>query len=178
MPSSFFSVSLLLVFAYVWCNVYLKTKVADYISQSRGFQSLNPFVSNAPFLYLLKTSENRTNELMKIHIVGFYLYENIWMMWILGPKSRPFLIYQPTAINQKPVMMNLWFYNEVMVFYSFKGMLWDDRKNILELSFLKVTSATKRSLLKMCHLRHWLRIFLFRRKIMFRSLKIFKFLYF
>ena len=33
---------------------------------------------------------------------------------------------------------------------------------------LKVTSATKRELLEMCHLRHKLRIFLFRRKIMFR----------
>ena len=37
---------------------------------------------------------------------------------------------------------------------------------------LKVTSATKRSLLKMCHLKHRLRIFLFRRKIMCRSQNI------
>ena len=44
--------------------------------------------------------------------------------------------------------------------------------------YLKVTSATKRSLLKMCHLRHKLRIFLFRRKIMFRSqdIQVFVFL--
>ena len=34
---------------------------------------------------------------------------------------------------------------------------------------LKVTSATKLQLLEMCHLRHRLRIFLFRRKVMFRS---------
>ena len=34
---------------------------------------------------------------------------------------------------------------------------------------LKVTSAAKRQLLKMCHLRHRLRIFLFRKKIMFHS---------
>ena len=34
---------------------------------------------------------------------------------------------------------------------------------------LKVTSATKQQFLKMCHLKHRLRIFLFRRKIMFRS---------
>ena len=34
---------------------------------------------------------------------------------------------------------------------------------------LKVTSATKWLLLKMCHLRHRLRIFLFHRKVMFRS---------
>ena len=34
---------------------------------------------------------------------------------------------------------------------------------------LKVTSATKGWLLKMCHLRHRLRIFLFNRKVMFRS---------
>ena len=34
---------------------------------------------------------------------------------------------------------------------------------------LKDTSATKQKLLKMCHLRHWLRIFLLHRKVMFRS---------
>ena len=34
---------------------------------------------------------------------------------------------------------------------------------------LKVTSATKRSLFKICHLKHRLRFFLFRRKIIFRS---------
>ena len=34
---------------------------------------------------------------------------------------------------------------------------------------LKVTSAEKRQHLKMCHLRHRLRIFLFRGKDMFRS---------
>ena len=36
-------------------------------------------------------------------------------------------------------------------------------------NLLKVTSATKRQPLKMCHLRHRLRIFLFHRKIMFHS---------
>ena len=36
-------------------------------------------------------------------------------------------------------------------------------------SFLKVTSATKQPLLELCHLKQRLRIFLFRRKIMFRS---------
>ena len=34
---------------------------------------------------------------------------------------------------------------------------------------LKVISATEQQLLKMCHVRHRLRIFLFRRKILFRS---------
>ena len=34
---------------------------------------------------------------------------------------------------------------------------------------LKVTSATKRQLLKMCHLRHRLRSFLLHRKIKFNS---------
>ena len=37
---------------------------------------------------------------------------------------------------------------------------------------LKITSATKRYLLKICHLRHRLRIFLFHRKVMFRSQNI------
>ena len=42
----------------------------------------------------------------------------------------------------------------------------------------KVTSAAKRWLLKMCHLRHRLRIFLFHRKVMFRSedIQVFVFL--
>ena len=40
---------------------------------------------------------------------------------------------------------------------------------ILCFTFLKVTSTTKRYLLKMCHLLHRLRFFLFRRKVMFRS---------
>ena len=42
---------------------------------------------------------------------------------------------------------------------------------------LKVTSATKRQLLKMCHLRHILRTFYFVEKLC-SVLKIFKFLYF
>ena len=43
---------------------------------------------------------------------------------------------------------------------------------------LRVTSATQQQLLKMCHLRHRLRISLFRRKFMFRSqdIKVFVFL--
>ena len=43
---------------------------------------------------------------------------------------------------------------------------------------LKITSATKWQLLKMCHLRHRLRIFLFCRKNMFRSqdIQVFVFL--
>ena len=43
---------------------------------------------------------------------------------------------------------------------------------------LKVTSTTKRQLLKMCHLKQRLRIFLFRRKIMFHSqdIQVFVFL--
>ena len=43
---------------------------------------------------------------------------------------------------------------------------------------LKVTSAKKEQLLKMCYLRHRLRIFLFHRKVMFRSqdIQIFVFL--
>ena len=43
---------------------------------------------------------------------------------------------------------------------------------------LKITSATKWQLLKMCHLRHRLRIFLFCTKIMFRSqdIQVFVFL--
>ena len=43
---------------------------------------------------------------------------------------------------------------------------------------LKVTSATKQYLLKMYHLRHRLRFFLFRRKVIFRSggIKVFVFL--
>ena len=45
-------------------------------------------------------------------------------------------------------------------------------------SKLKVTSATKQYFLKICHLKHRLRIFLFRRKIMFRSqdIQVFVFL--
>ena len=44
--------------------------------------------------------------------------------------------------------------------------------------FQKVTSGTKWSLLKMCHLKHRLRIFLFHTKIMFRSqdIQVFVFL--
>ena len=43
---------------------------------------------------------------------------------------------------------------------------------------LKVTSAKKRSLLEMCYLRHMLRIFLFRTKIMFcfQDIQVFVFL--
>ena len=43
---------------------------------------------------------------------------------------------------------------------------------------LKVTSATKQQLLKMCRLRHRLRIFLFHRKVMFHSqdIEVFVFL--
>ena len=43
---------------------------------------------------------------------------------------------------------------------------------------LKVPSTTKRKLLKICHLRHRLRIFLFRRKVMFHSedIQVFVFL--
>ena len=42
---------------------------------------------------------------------------------------------------------------------------------------LKVNSATKRWLLKICHLRHKLTIFLFRRKVMFRSQDILVFVF-
>ena len=43
---------------------------------------------------------------------------------------------------------------------------------------LKVTSTTKRQLLKMCHIKHRSRIFLCRRKVMFRSqdIQVFVFL--
>ena len=44
--------------------------------------------------------------------------------------------------------------------------------------YLKVTSATKRWFLKMCHMRLRLRIFLFRRKVMFHSQDIQVFLFF
>ena len=33
----------------------------------------------------------------------------------LGPKSRPFLIYQTTAINQKPIIMRLGFFTVLKV---------------------------------------------------------------
>ena len=42
---------------------------------------------------------------------------------------------------------------------------------------LKVTSAAKRLLLKMCLLKHRLRIFLFRRKILFRSQDVLVFVF-
>ena len=46
------------------------------------------------------------------------------------------------------------------------------------IGLLKVTSAKKRQLLKMCHLRHRLRTFLFHKKIMFRfqDIQVFVFL--
>ena len=49
---------------------------------------------------------------------------------------------------------------------------------IFSFPFLKVTSITKRSLFKMCHLKHRLRIFLYCRKIMFHSedIQVFAFL--
>ena len=33
----------------------------------------------------------------------------IYLVWFrkLGPRSRPFLIYQPLAINQKPIKIGL-----------------------------------------------------------------------
>ena len=43
------------------------------------------------------------------------------------------------------------------------------KRLFLSLLFLNVTSTTKQQLFKMCHLRHRLRSFLFRRKAMFFS---------
>ena len=50
--------------------------------------------------------------------------------------------------------------------------------DFIDRSLLKVTFATKRYFLKMCYLRHRLRIFSFRRKVMFRSqdIQVFAFL--
>ena len=42
-------------------------------------------------------------------------------------------------------------------------------KNFIQFSPVKVTSPTKRCLLKMCHLKHRLPILLFRRKVMLHS---------
>ena len=62
---------------------------------------------------------------------------------------------------------NLWSFDD------FRG-----NSDVLLMSLsLKVTSATKQQLLKMCHLRHRLRMLLFRRKIMFRSQDIQVFLF-
>ena len=33
----------------------------------------------------------------------------------LGPLNRPFLIYQPTTINKKPVTLRMWFFTLVKV---------------------------------------------------------------
>ena len=45
-------------------------------------------------------------------------------------------------------------------------------KLLMKLGALKVTSAKKRQFLEICHLKHRLRIFLFRKKFMFRSQEI------
>ena len=58
--------------------------------------------------------------------------------------------------------------NEKKLPVHWKSKIPDFKRNAIN-SDLKVTSATKRQLLKMCHLRHILITFLFRRKIMFRS---------
>ena len=47
----------------------------------------------------------------------------------------------------------------------------------LNYSHLKVTSTKKRQLLKMCHLKHRLRIFSFCKKVMFRSQDIQAFIF-
>ena len=41
----------------------------------------------------------------------------------LGSKSGPFLVYQPTTINQKPFMICFWF------FYAFEGVLRGNQKD-------------------------------------------------
>ena len=50
-------------------------------------------------------------------------------------------------------------------------------RHFLKRIMLKIASATKRWLLKMCHLRHWLRNFCIFQKLMFRSqdIKVFVF---
>ena len=60
-------------------------------------------------------------------------------------------------------------------YYFLDTIKWLGVSQLLE-STLNVTSATKRYFLKMRHLGHTLRIFLFRGNIMFRS-QIFKFFY-
>ena len=54
--------------------------------------------------------------------------------------------------------------HEVKYFTDITGF-----ESLIMYNTLKVTFSTKRELLKMCHLRYRLRIFLFCRKIMFRS---------
>ena len=41
-------------------------------------------------------------------VMGNIFWKHFSLFGGLGPKSRPFLIYQPIAINQKPLMMRLW----------------------------------------------------------------------
>ena len=52
------------------------------------------------------------------------------------------------------------FFVREKVIFNFSSVLWN---------LLKVTSTAKQKILKMCHLRHRLRIFLFPRKFMFCS---------
>ena len=60
--------------------------------------------------------------------------------------------------------IHFWYFN-----LNFSDLIYLSVQRPTIFGLLKVTSATKRKLLKMCHLKHRLRIFLFHRKIMFPS---------
>ena len=54
--------------------------------------------------------------------MSWTLFIGHYFAWFegLGPKSRSLWIYQPTAINQKPII------NEFMILYSFQGVHWEE----------------------------------------------------
>ena len=49
------------------------------------------------------------NQLMNIVMDNYFIKNYAWYGGLV-PNSRPILIYQPTSINQKQIVMSLWFF--------------------------------------------------------------------
>ena len=88
--------------------------------------------------------------------------------------GRKKLFFFYNTLNKQEYFMNIYIYIYIITWLIFNLITETRLFGIL----FKVTSTTKWCLLKMCHLKHRLRIYLFRRKIMFRSqdIKVFVFL--
>ena len=56
-------------------------------------------------------------------VLGNIFRRNFVWFWGLGPQSRSFIKSQPNAVNQKPFMMNLWFFIIDSVYWDNQNFL-------------------------------------------------------
>ena len=98
------------VIIYIWKNLHQTQKLCAVIMSISTCRSRVRFWI---YLWIINHLVMRLSQL--IGVVKSNICRKQWFRG-LGPRSRPILIYKPTEINQKPIMMSLQFLTLLKVY--------------------------------------------------------------